>query len=47
MTNSSNGEGIYKELIETLLKNNYTPIDWEGFTPYNQLPPRPPLKRHN
>jgi CubicO group peptidase (beta-lactamase class C family) len=36
MTNSSNGEGIYKELLETLLKNTYTPIEWEGFTPYNQ-----------
>ena len=35
MTNSSNGEGIYKELLETLLKNIYTPIEWEGFTPYN------------
>jgi CubicO group peptidase (beta-lactamase class C family) len=35
MTNSSNGEGIYKELLETLLKNPYTPIEWEGFTPYN------------
>jgi CubicO group peptidase (beta-lactamase class C family) len=35
MTNSSNGEGIYKELLETLLKNTYTPIEWEGFTPYN------------
>ena len=46
MTNSSNGEGIYKELLETLLHNTYTPIEWEGFTPYNQLPPRPPLKRH-
>jgi CubicO group peptidase (beta-lactamase class C family) len=33
MTNSGNGEGIYKELLETLLKNPYTPIDWEGFTP--------------
>jgi CubicO group peptidase (beta-lactamase class C family) len=37
MTNSSNGESIYKELLETLLKNPYTPIEWEGFTPYNQL----------
>ncbi|HTV65941.1 MAG TPA: serine hydrolase [Bryocella sp.] len=46
MTNSSNGEGMYKELLETLLHNNYTPIEWEGFTPYNQLPPRPPLKQH-
>jgi len=36
MTNSSNGEGIYKELLEALLKNTYTPIEWEGFTPYNQ-----------
>ncbi len=46
MTNSSNGEGIYKELLETLLKDTFTPIEWEGFTPYNQLPPRPPLKQH-
>jgi CubicO group peptidase (beta-lactamase class C family) len=37
MTNSSNGESIYKELLETLLKNTYTPIEWEGFTPYNQM----------
>jgi CubicO group peptidase (beta-lactamase class C family) len=46
MTNSSNGEGIYKELIETLLKNTFTPIEWEGFTPYDKLPPREPLKEH-
>ncbi len=46
MTNSSNGEGIYKELVETLLKNPYTPIEWEGFTPYDKLPPRPLLKQH-
>ena len=46
MTNSSNGEGIYQELIETVLKNLYTPIEWEGFTPYNKLPPRLPLKQH-
>lgn len=35
MTNSEFGESIYKELLETLLKNTYTPIEWEGFTPYN------------
>ena len=46
MTNSSNGEGIYKDLLETLLKDTFTPIEWEGFTPYEQLPPRPPLKEH-
>jgi len=44
MTNSSNGEGIYKDLLETLQKNTFTPIEWEGFTPYSQLPPRPALK---
>lgn len=46
MTNSNNGEGIYKELLETLERNTFTPIEWEGFTPYDQLPPRPPLKQH-
>jgi len=46
MTNSANGEGVYKGLLETLLRNSFTPIEWEGFTPYDQLPPRPPLKQH-
>jgi CubicO group peptidase (beta-lactamase class C family) len=46
MTDSGNGEGIYKQLLEVLLKNTFTPIEWEGFTPYNLLPPRPPLKQH-
>jgi CubicO group peptidase (beta-lactamase class C family) len=40
MTNSSNGEGIYKELMETLLRNTFTPLEWEGFTPYDHLPRR-------
>jgi CubicO group peptidase (beta-lactamase class C family) len=38
MTNGENGESIYKELLETLLKNTYTPIEWEEFTPYNAKP---------
>jgi CubicO group peptidase (beta-lactamase class C family) len=46
MTNSANGEGIYKALLEGLLKNTFTPIEWEGFTPYDRLPPRTPLKQH-
>jgi CubicO group peptidase (beta-lactamase class C family) len=46
MTNSANGEGIYKELLEGVLRNTFTPIAWEGFTPYDQLPPRAPLKEH-
>jgi CubicO group peptidase (beta-lactamase class C family) len=44
MTNSANGEGIYKELLEDVLRNSFTPIEWEGFTPYNELPRRAPLK---
>ena len=46
MTNSSNGEGILKEVLETVLKDAFTPIAWEGYTPYDKLPPRPPLKQH-
>lgn len=46
MTNSSNGEGLYESLLENLLGNTFTPIEWESFTPYEQLPPRPPLKQH-
>jgi CubicO group peptidase (beta-lactamase class C family) len=43
MTNSSNGEGIFKEMLETLLRDTFTPIEWEGYIPYNQLPPRSPM----
>ena len=46
LTNSSNGEGIFKDLLETLLKNPHTPIEWEGYTPYDKVPPRPPLVVH-
>jgi CubicO group peptidase (beta-lactamase class C family) len=47
MTNSSNGEGIFKELLETLLRDVFTPIEWEGFTPYTKLPARKPLPVHS
>ena len=47
LTNSANGEGIYKELLESSLKNTFTPLEWEGFTPYDQLPPRTPPDEHN
>jgi CubicO group peptidase (beta-lactamase class C family) len=36
MSNDDNGEGIYQELIETLLRNPYTPLEWERFTPYKK-----------
>jgi CubicO group peptidase (beta-lactamase class C family) len=43
MTNSSNGEGIYQELLETVLGDKYTPIEWEGFVPYTQVAVPEPL----
>jgi CubicO group peptidase (beta-lactamase class C family) len=46
MTNSSNSEGIFKEILENVLGNKFTPIEWEGYTPYDKLPPREPLKVH-
>ncbi len=33
MTNSSNGEGIFKEILETLIADTFTPIEWEGYAP--------------
>jgi hypothetical protein len=46
MTNSSNGEGIFKPLIDSLLGPTSFPFDWEGYTSYNLLPPLPKLKEH-
>jgi CubicO group peptidase (beta-lactamase class C family) len=31
MTNSSNGEDIYSGLLEKLLRDTFTPLEWEGF----------------
>ena len=46
MTNSGNGEGIFKDVLETVLADRYTPLEWEGYTPYDMLPPRPSLAKH-
>ena len=35
MANSSNGDSIFKELLETLIRDKYTPWKWEGYLPYN------------
>jgi CubicO group peptidase (beta-lactamase class C family) len=35
MTNSSNGEGIFRELLATLIGDTFTPWEWEGYTPYD------------
>lgn len=34
MANSSNSDSIYKELLETLIGDRWTPWRWEGYTPY-------------
>ena len=36
MTNSDNGESIFKELLETTIGDKYTPCYWENYIPYNQ-----------
>jgi CubicO group peptidase (beta-lactamase class C family) len=46
MTNSSNGEGIFKALIDSVMGPTSFPFDWENYTPYDKLPPLPPLKEH-
>jgi CubicO group peptidase (beta-lactamase class C family) len=46
MTNSSNGEGIFRPLLETLLGETGFPFDWDGYTPYDKLPLLPKLKEH-
>lgn len=35
MTNSDNGESIFKELLEKIIGDTFTPWKWENYTPYN------------
>ncbi len=46
MTNSSNGEGIFKPLIDSTMGPTSFPFEWENYTPYDMLPPLPALKQH-
>lgn len=36
MTNSDNGESMFKELLELTIKDVYTPWKWQRYTPYDQ-----------
>ena len=36
MTNSANGESIYPEVLETLIRNTFTPLEWERFVPHKK-----------
>lgn len=46
MTNSSNGEGIFQELLDLLIKNTFTPTEWEGYVPFGERPPLPAAREH-
>ena len=35
MTNSANGEKIFKELLATLIADTFTPWKWETYYPYD------------
>jgi CubicO group peptidase (beta-lactamase class C family) len=35
MTNSSNGEGIFKEVLEKIIGDTFTPWKWGNYIPYN------------
>jgi serine-type D-Ala-D-Ala carboxypeptidase/endopeptidase len=35
LTNSDNGEGIFKDLLEAAIADKYTPWRWQNYIPYN------------
>jgi len=35
MTNSDNGESIFKELLELTIKDTFTPWEWQNYVPYD------------
>ncbi|PTB96465.1 XRE family transcriptional regulator [Marivirga lumbricoides] len=37
MTNSDNGESIFKELLELTIKDVYTPWKWQNYIPYDYV----------
>jgi len=36
MSNSSNGDSLFKELLYTLIRDKYTPWKWEGYVPFKR-----------
>jgi len=36
MTNSDNGESIFKELLEFAIRDIYTPWKWQRYIPYKK-----------
>jgi CubicO group peptidase (beta-lactamase class C family) len=41
MTNSDNGEKIFKDLLEKVIGDTFTPWEWEGYVPYYLIKPMP------
>ena len=37
MTNNSNGEDRYGGLLEDLIRDTFTPLEWEGFRPSQEV----------
>ena len=35
LTNSANGESIYKELLQVAIADVYSPMEWNGYMPYD------------
>jgi hypothetical protein len=42
MSNISNGDSIFMELLRTLIGDRFTPAKWEGYT---QTQPSPELRK--
>jgi D-alanyl-D-alanine-carboxypeptidase/D-alanyl-D-alanine-endopeptidase len=38
LTNSANGESIFKELLEVSIADVYTPWEWQDYVPYDRSP---------
>lgn len=38
MTNSSNGESIFKDLLQALIGDTYTVWEWKAYLPWNGAP---------
>ncbi len=42
MTNRSNGEDLYSGLLEILIRDTFTPLEWEGFKRFQDVWPNHP-----
>lgn len=40
MTNSDNGESIFKDLLEKIIGDTFTPWEWEEYIPYQLVQPK-------